>query len=70
LLLKEVKKFTDIPDIIKEAVTLTTYAVQTRYPDEYDDITKEEYERSLEIAKDCLDWVESKIGENINKNGT
>jgi HEPN domain-containing protein len=40
---------------------LTNYAVQTRYPGEYDEITKEEYEKAINIAKDCLNWVENKI---------
>jgi len=61
ILLNEVKKFTDIPENIKEAALLTNYAVQTRYPGEYDEITKEEYEKSIKIAKDCLQWVEDKI---------
>jgi len=61
LLLKKLKKFTEIPENIEDAALLTDYAVQTRYPGEYDRVTKEEYERSIEIAKDCLDWVESKI---------
>ena len=49
---------------IIEAAKLTTYAVQTRYPGEYDEVTKEEYVKSIEIAKACLDWV-----EKIIKNG-
>jgi len=61
ILLNEVKKFTDIPENIKEAALLTSYAVQTRYPGEYDEITKEEYEKSVKIAKDCLHWIEEKI---------
>ena len=61
ILLKEIKKFTDIPENIKDAVLLTNYAVQTRYPGEYDEIAKEEYEKSIKMAKDCLHWVESKI---------
>ena len=61
ILLKEIKKFTDIPENIKDAVLLTNYAVQTRYPGEYDEVTKEEYEKSIKIAKDCLNWVENKI---------
>jgi HEPN domain-containing protein len=64
LLIKELKKFTDIPEKINEATELTNYAVQTRYPGEYDEITKEEYEKAVKIAKDCLDWVESIIREN------
>ena len=61
LLIKELKKSTDIPEKVYEATELTTYAVQTRYPGEYDDITKEEYEKAIKIAKDCLNWVENKI---------
>jgi len=68
ILLNEVKKFTDIPENIKEAALLTNYAVQTRYPGEYDEITKEEYENCLRIAKDCLDWVENKIKEIKSNN--
>jgi HEPN domain-containing protein len=69
ILLKELKKFTEIPENIKETAQLTIYAVQTRYPGEYDEITKEEYENSIKIAKDCLDWVEIKIKESEeNKN--
>ena len=69
ILLNELKKFTDIPKEIIEAAKLTTYAVQTRYPGEYDDVTKEEYEKSVEIAKACLDWVERTIesGKNDKK---
>jgi len=61
ILLNEVKKFTDIPENIKEAAQLTNYAVQTRYPGEYDEVTKEEYEKSIKIAKDCMNWIENKI---------
>ena len=64
LLINELKKFTDIPEKVNEATDLTNYAVLTRYPGEYDEITKEEYEKAVKIAKDCLDWVESIIKEN------
>jgi HEPN domain-containing protein len=63
ILLKEIRNFTDIPENIKKTVLLTNYAVQTRYPGEYDEITKEEYEDSVKIAALCVDWVESKIKE-------
>jgi hypothetical protein len=45
---------------------LTNYAVQTKYPGEYDEITKEEYENSIRIAKNCVDWVVNKIIELKN----
>ena len=61
VLINELKKFTEIPEKIKMAVKLTKYAVFTKYPGEYDEITKEEYEKSIKIANDCLEWVEEKI---------
>ena len=61
ILLNELKKIVDIPREIIETAKLTIYAIQTRYPGEYDDVTKEEYEKSVEIAKACLDWVEKTI---------
>jgi HEPN domain-containing protein len=68
-LLNELKKFTDIPKNINEAVKLTDYAVFTRYPGEYDEITNEEYEQAVKIAQDCLDWVEDTIKEiEVKKN--
>ena len=64
ILLTELEKFTLIPKDIEQAMKLTIYAVQTRYPNDYDEITKEEYEKAVKIAKDCLDWVENKMKEN------
>ena len=67
LLINGLKKFTDIPEKVNEATQLTNYAVQTRYPGEYDEITKEEYDKAVKIAKDCLDWVENKIKDTEKK---
>jgi HEPN domain-containing protein len=63
LLLNELEKFTEIPEKIKLSTNVTKYAVLTRYPGEYDVITKENYEESLRIAKDCIEWTENKIKE-------
>ncbi|GHV30359.1 DNA-binding protein [Spirochaetia bacterium] len=64
ILLKELEKLTEIPGNISESIKLTKYAVQTRYPGEYDEITKEEYNEAVKIAKTCLEWTENKIKEN------
>jgi HEPN domain-containing protein len=64
ILLNEIEKFTEIPENIKETTKLTKYAVITRYPGEYDEITKANYEESIKIAKDCLEWTENKIKES------
>jgi len=63
ILLNGLKKFTGIPEDIKEAAKMTIYAVQTRYPGEYDEITDVEYMEAIKISRKCLEWVES-IVEN------
>jgi hypothetical protein len=30
----------------------------------YEEITKEEYNKSIKTTKDCLDWVEKTIAES------
>ncbi len=50
---------------IKDVLKLYNYAVQTRYPGEYVEISKEEYEQSIVIAEKCLNWIEAKIKESI-----
>jgi HEPN domain-containing protein len=67
ILLNELEKFIEIPENIKETTKLTKYAVITRYPGEYEAITKERYEESIKIAEDCLSWVENKIKESERK---
>ncbi|MDR0720164.1 MAG: HEPN domain-containing protein, partial [Treponema sp.] len=64
ILLNEIEKFTEIPENIKEATKLTKYAIITRYPGEYDEITKENYEESIKIANDCFEWTKNKIKES------
>jgi HEPN domain-containing protein len=64
VLLEELGAYENISDEIKETIKLTKYAVQTRYPGEYDDITKEDYNESIMIAEKCIKWVENKIKEN------
>ena len=68
-MLDGLEKFIIIPENIKETTDLTKYAILTRYPGEYDEITKEGYEKSVKIAKDCLDWIEKTIKECEEKKG-
>lgn len=53
-----------IPDSLQEVLILEPYAVITRYPDDYIDITKEEYNEAIEVAESIYNWVV----ENINCN--
>jgi HEPN domain-containing protein len=64
-LLQEVEKHIEINNDIKDVLKLYNYAVQTRYPGEYVEITKDEYEHSIIIAEKCLKWIEDKIKQEI-----
>jgi len=44
-----------------EAVTLTSYAVTTRYPGDYEEITREMYQEAVRIARDIVRWAEQII---------
>lgn len=46
-----------IPENVDEAFELTQYAVQTRYPGEWEPVTNEEAHRALEQASLVLTWV-------------
>ena len=53
----------DIPSGVDEAFELTEYAVQARYPGEWEPVTKPEAQRALELAAQLLAWVESQLGK-------
>lgn len=50
-----------VPNIVDESFVLTQYAVQTRYPGEWEPVTKKEAQRALERAAQVLTWVEEQI---------
>ena len=60
-LLGKLEKYIVIEDKIKEGIELTNYAVQTRYPGQYTEVTKDEYIKAVKIAEECLNWVENVI---------
>ena len=46
-----------IPNIVRDSVILSEYAVETRYPGDYEPVNKEEYLTALKIAKFIYEWV-------------
>lgn len=50
-----------IPKGVDEAFELSEYAVQTRYPGEWEPVTKREARRAIERAALVLTWVEAQI---------
>jgi len=47
-----------LPNGVDEAFSLSEYAIQTRYPGEWEPITKSEAHRAIEQAGLVLAWVE------------
>lgn len=46
-----------IPQEAMEAVILSDYAVETRYPGNYEPVNEDEYVRALDISKFICAWV-------------
>ena len=51
-----------IPEPLWRAVTLTSYASDTRYPGTSSPVTKEEYTVAVRLAQDVLLWAEEQVG--------
>jgi HEPN domain-containing protein len=49
------------PEELDSTADLTAYAVGTRYPGAYGDITDEEYTQAIESAQRVVTWAESMI---------
>jgi len=66
-LIKELSKYTEVPEEINETAILNDYAVQTRYPGEYTPINEDEYYNAIMITEKCVSWVDKKINELLKK---
>ena len=54
-----------IPAEIQEAIDLTDYAVNTRYPGEREAVTKEEYDEAIAISEAVYRWVSGIIKADV-----
>jgi HEPN domain-containing protein len=50
-----------IPPVVKEAVILTRYAFETRYPGPFEPVTAEEYHEAVRLATSVVAWAEGSI---------
>jgi HEPN domain-containing protein len=55
-----------VPNKIMDSISLTAYAVSTRYPGDFEPVDEQEYQETLETAKKVLDWVRKIIEDEIN----
>jgi HEPN domain-containing protein len=47
----------EVPENLQNAKILTGYAVETRYPGDYEPVDEEDLRKAIEIAKEVLKWV-------------
>lgn len=52
-----------LPEDVEEAVALTTYAFEARYPGLAEPVTETEYETALQQAATVVRWAESEVTE-------
>lgn len=50
-----------IPPVVKEAVILTRYAFETRYPGPFEPVTEEEYQEAIRLAEAVVAWADTII---------
>lgn len=50
VLLQQIEKMQDVPEPIKDVIILENYAVQTRYPGDYEPVDSEEYNEVKIVA--------------------
>jgi HEPN domain-containing protein len=55
----------EIPDFVDDAVILTDYSVETRYPGDYEEVIEEDYKTALEIAGEIFHWVNGIISTKL-----
>ncbi len=55
-----------IPPEIQEAVGLTDYAVEARYPGTAEPITREEYRETIDLAEKVVRWAENVVGIRVD----
>lgn len=51
-----------IPENILDSAILTQYAVNTRYPDDFIEVTENDYKEAIEIAEIVYNWVKKQLG--------
>ncbi len=53
----------ELPAEVRDAVKLTVYAVEARYPGAMTPVTQDEYEEALRLAQAVVDWAGEMVRE-------
>lgn len=62
MLIALLKGCIQVPSEVESAVVLNDYAVETRYPGEYEPVTEIEYFEAVDIASKVIQWVKEELG--------
>ena len=52
-----------VPTELQDAKLLTGYAVETRYPGDYEPVREEDYLQATQIAEKVMNWVEKQMNK-------
>lgn len=52
----------EFPSRLQEVGSLTPYAVETRYPGDWQEISNEEVEEAIDLADQMVDWIFIQLG--------
>lgn len=58
------KRSVPIPEDVYKARILTGYAVETRYPGEYEPVNEDDYVNAVALAEKVVKWVENRMSES------
>jgi HEPN domain-containing protein len=59
----------EVPENLQNARILTGYAVETRYPGDYEPVNEEDLRKAIEIAKEVLKWAKKEMDEGQRSPG-
>ncbi len=51
----------EVPEELQNAKVLTSYAIETRYPGDYEPVCEDDYLKAVKIVEKVLKWVEKKM---------
>jgi HEPN domain-containing protein len=54
-----------IPEEVYKARILTGYAVETRYPGEYEPVNEDDYLNAVALAEKVVKWVEERMPQSV-----
>jgi len=54
-----------VPEEVQKAKSLTDYAVETRYPGDYEPVDEAQYVEAILIAEKVINWLETCLKEQL-----